>query len=236
MSDMLVGAGIQMICPEREGFAGYHAWLLERAPQEMFFAGHSVLHRVQLDFTECDFKPVEVALVKKLKENSKVKVIFLDPLWDYIDSIAAAEDEDPMDLRTNLAISLGICRRPWHGLEEAKLPGTLDIRACQEYEQYAFHHVACREKGEEKMFIGFYFAERIGMKTPLFAVENERIREEFTSHFNAVFARATNVLHYPTGGTNSQFNQGYFEKCQRSLAERLGHEKLNTLLSGDAQA
>ena len=229
MTDLLRGAGIRMLCPQRQGFSGFHTWLLEQAPQEIFFAGHSVLHRVQIDFRSRQFAPVEKALLRKLKENSRIRIMFLDPTWDYLDKLARAESEAPEGLRTNLAVTLAICQRLWQAIQNLELPGSIEIRTCSEFEQYAFHHIICAQRAEDQMLMGFYFAQSEGMKTPLFVVDNERIREEFRSHFNIVFGKGQQLMHYSQQGTTKGFNHAYYEACQKSLAEHLGHERLTEI-------
>ncbi len=197
---LLKGPGIHMLSPGRRGHPHYHRWLLEKSPQEMTFAGHSVLHRVQADFTNLGLISVHKALRQKVSEGSKIRILFLDPIWSFLDQIAKDEGQDPRSLRTDLATTLGICRNLWEDLENERLAGDIDIRTCTELKQYAFHYVSCRERNEEEMLVGFYFAGRLGTKSPLFVVENEEVQEFFVEHFNTVFERAKKLLTYSRDG------------------------------------
>lgn len=226
--ELLAKPGIRMITSQRQGYSGYYQWILEKEPQELFFAGHSVLHRVQADFTDRRLIPVEQALKQQLLGSSRIRILFLDPTWDFIDNIANAEKQPPSTLRRHLAITLGICQKLWKSIEHERLIGEIEIRVCSELVQYAFHHVICREKGESEMLVGFYFAGRLGTKSPLFLIENEQIQEFFATHFKVVFDGAKTLLICSRDGTK-EFDYVYYRDCQNSLAQYLGSEMVAEL-------
>ena len=43
-------SGLKLIAPIRRGYAGYYPWAIVTEPQDLFFAGRSVLHRIDSDF------------------------------------------------------------------------------------------------------------------------------------------------------------------------------------------
>lgn len=215
--DILAGPGIQMVSKQRRGYSGYHRWMLETAPQEMFFAGHSVLHRIQADFGALKLKDVDEALFQKLAEGGKVKILFLDPTWDFLENIARSEDQTAVKMAQDLLTTLQVCENLSRRLGGVDLPGELDIRTCGELVQYAFHHVACPNKSEE-MLIGFYFAGMVGTQSPLLSVENRDMREFFSKHFFTIFDRSSSkrLLSY-SRGAGVDFNENYCLECKVAL-------------------
>lgn len=216
--------GIYMISPERRGSMRYYKWLLERSPQKIFFAGHSVLHRIQSDFDKQGLVPVYEALRQKVAEGSKVQILFLDPTWDYLDKVARDEGQESTKLRTDLAESLGLCKKLWGHIETEKYAGEIEIRMCSALKQYAFHRVSCSEKSEDEVLVGFYFAGRLGMKSPLFAVEDEQIQEFFIEHFTNVFEKSEILLSYSREFRD--FDHSYYRKCRDALAQHIEEKVL----------
>lgn len=219
--------GIYMISPERRGSMRYYKWLLERSPQKIFFAGHSVLHRIQADFDKQGLVPVYDALRQKVTEGSKIQILFLDPTWDYLDNVARDEGQESARLRTDLAESLGHCKKLWNHIETEKYAGEIEVRLCSALKQYAFHRVSCSDRNEDEVLVGFYFAGRLGMKSPLFAVEDEQIQEFFIEHFSNVFEKSRVLLSYSREFRD--FDHTYYRKCRDSLALQL-EEKILTEL------
>jgi len=222
LSSRFEGAGMTMLAIQRQDFSLYHEWVVETSPQDMFFAGHSVLHRVEIDFKQRNLGNVELSIKRKLQEGSHIKILFLDPTWEYIDKIANNEGEDPLKLRSNLAITVEICNKIWQEIKDLDLPGAIEIRTCREFEQYAFHHISYRNKDNSYMLIGFYFADSDGgMNTPLFSVDNLTIRKEFSSHFAAIFRRSKKngvrqLLQYCEHGVPRNFDLEFYKECLKN--------------------
>lgn len=222
--ELLRGPGIYMLSPERRGNLRYYKWLLERSSQQIVFAGHSVLHRVQIDFTNQGLLSIHEALSQKVSEGSKVRILFLDPSWDFLDKIARDEGQEPERLRADLAITLGISKKLWVLLEDKKFAGEIEIRTCTELKQYAFHRVQCKDRDEDEVLVGFYFAGKLGMKSPLFVIENEQIREIFVEHFNTVFERARRLLIYSRD--LKSFDHTYYRQCRDDLSRYLDEKSI----------
>jgi len=140
MIAQLYRTGMRMICFPRKGHWRYHTWLLVNDPQELFFAGRSVLHRIQEDFQIRHFAPVEDALIRKMHEGSKIRVLFCNPTWTLIPALAEEEAQQLKSLYTDLATSLGIVARLWEKLRDQALQGEIEVRLYQEHVQYAYHH------------------------------------------------------------------------------------------------
>ena len=231
------GPAIHLETLIRRGFDGYHKWLVNSKPQTVFFAGHSVLHRMEDDFRQLPVKSVEEAVCLKLSQGCNIRVLFLDPTWDFLDCVANAQEEKPGEiptqtpthLRKNLATSVGIAKRIADELEKSRGPllsGSLDIRVCREVTQYAYHHVECRDPDSEEMFLGLYFAGELGTESPLFVVENRNIRVRFKTHFARIFARAIPLLSWSRGDARPTFNTEYYRDCQRALAPQISEEEV----------
>ena len=224
---LLRGPGIYMLSPERRGNLRYYKWLLERASQQIFFAGHSVLHRIEADFKSQGLVSVSEALKQKLSEGSKIRIIFLDPTWIFLDKIAQDEKQEPIELLTDLAKSLGLCKKLWQLIEADYIGGEIEIRTCQELKQFAYHRVCCMEKNEDEVLVGFYFAGKLGEKTPLFVVENEQIRDIFLEHFTTVSIRSKRLLIYSR--TERSFDHKYYRECLNSLHKYIDDKTLSDL-------
>lgn len=228
IKDLIIGPGIRVVTPERRGYPGYHRWLLETASQNIFFAGHSVLHRVEADFESLGLLSVENALKQKISEGSKIRILFLDPTWDFIERIAKSQEQDPKELLKDLATTIGITKKLWGLLENENLPGFIEIRTCRELTHYAFHFVDCRERNETNLLIGFYFAGRLGTISPLFVVEHAVAREFFHAHFTTVFERSTRLLRYSREGIKN-FNLSYYRECQEAFSVHFEPDILSKL-------
>jgi hypothetical protein len=222
--------GMRMIYSPRKGFWRYHTWLLVNEPQDLFFAGRSVLHRVQEDFRIRRLGPVEDAFLRKLEEGSKIKILFCNPTWDLIPVLAAAEGQRDKALYADLATTLGIVWRLWKKLESQSLPGELDIRMYEEQVQYAYHRTKNLTTGDKEMLLGFYFVQKLGCRSPLFEVDNELIQAEFEDHFVSVFARAFRLFEYPAFGHGKQFDRELFARAKDHLVKQIGADDVVKLV------
>jgi len=229
--DRLVGVlakpGLRIVARKRRGEPRYYTWVLENEAQEAFFAGHSILHRVDEDFRSRGLLPVQDALRKKISEGSKIHILFLDPTWDFLGDVGRAGGQEPQKLKRDLARTLEICKQLWVALRDTNFPGMLEIRTCQAMVQYAFHHVACGPRHTDEMLIGFYFADRPGTETPLFETDDEEVRKCFTAHFNTIFEHARRLLSYSAGLL--EFDHEYFGKCIDAIARDLGEKAVESL-------
>jgi len=77
------------------------------------------------------------------------------------------------------------------------------------------------------MLVGFYFARKLGCKSPLFQVDDEGIQSEFEDHFSEVFSRATRLLEYPSFGHGREFDQELFLQCQTHLTRELDDDTVD---------
>jgi len=85
--------GIQMLSLVRQGDDRYQAWVTVTERQELFFAGRSVLHRIQYDFDERRLPLLEDILWRKLAEGTRIQILFCNPLWEQVECLADGEGQ-----------------------------------------------------------------------------------------------------------------------------------------------
>jgi len=224
-TDYIEKTGIQILSLIRQGDDRYHSWVVVRNPQELFFAGRSVLHRIQLDFDDRRLPSVEEILIRKLSEGTRIRILFCNPLWDAIPSIATAEGQTSEKLYNDLQTSIEIVKKLHGKLKESsqKLSGEIDIRLYQEQFQYAYHRTLNLQTDEMKMYLGMYFAKRQGCRSPLFEVYDRSIQKEFEDHFHNVFERSDRFFFYPRSGVGMMFDERLYHKIQRQISNTKYH-------------
>ncbi len=226
----LAKPGIRIVSAKRRGEPRYYKWVLENEAQDAFFAGHSILHRVDEDFRSRGILPCEEALRQKISEGSKIRILFLDPTCKLLDDVANAGGQEPRLLRRHLVKTLEICKRLRAILGDKTYPGELEIRTCRAIVQYAFHHVTCKSRGTDEMLIGFYFVGMPGTETPVFETDNEEIRKCFSVHFRSLFdtsSTSRRLLSYLGGCL--EFDHEYFGQCVKAIAHELGDQAVERL-------
>ena len=67
--------GIRQVNDVRRNFSGYYQWVNERQPQDLFFAGRSVLHRIDADIRARTGASAADVILRRLKEGSKIRII-----------------------------------------------------------------------------------------------------------------------------------------------------------------
>jgi len=229
--NLLRGPAIHLETLKRRGYPGYHRWLVDGAAQTVFFAGHSVLHRMEDDFGDLPLKSIEKAFAMKLSQGCNIRLLFLDPRWVFLDNVADAQErgrQDPKELRKNLATSLGVIKRISAEMDNraGPMPGSLEIRVCSEVTQYAYHYVECKDRDSSEMYVGLYFAGELGTESPLFVVDNKDVRSAFQRHFDRVFTNAVPLLSQARGQERPVLNSTCYRECQKSLAEKIGEEEV----------
>lgn len=224
----LAESGMQLMRHERIGFDGFHRWLTVLGPQEMFFAGRSVLHRMKKDFEDRGLPPIHEALIQKMKTGSKIRILFMDPKWDLIEQIASQEGRtSARELYVDLKTTCSIIGQLWERLQHstAPLPGSIDIRVYREVSQYAYHYTKDLSGGRVEMYVGFYFAELLGWQSALFQVHSVDIQKSFERHFAVLFDRAQQLLTYPSsGGGLQRFNNNYHQEALNLLESKVSSQ------------
>lgn len=226
----LTASGIRLVSPVRKGYDGYYLWAMHAGTQEMFFAGRSVLHRIDADFRARTIGSAEGIIARRLKEGANIKIMFLDPRSDIIPRLAQEEGQSPKQLLSDVATSLGICERLHNLLGEANLPNTasLDIRVFDEIPYFAYHKV------DTKVIVGFYFSSALGHQSAAFDVVDLQTKEFFDAHFTAMFSRAgeTHVVRIDPHRRTPDLNEALLAQLQSNLQKELGQEETRHLMQG----
>jgi len=219
---------MRMLAEERCGCSRYLAWYVNTEPQKLLFAGRSILHRIQADFRVREFKDsVELALLRKLRESCHIKILLLDPRWDQIPVVAREERKDPGVIYGNLSASLGVIERLARLLlQNRDIPGRLQVCFYTHLTQYAFQWTQNIQTKEREMLVGLYFADREGLRSPLFEVEDPRIENEFLNHFNSILDRSLQdptqaLLTFEPLGPTRTFNEHLFQEVKDYLNGKL---------------
>jgi hypothetical protein len=100
--------GLRFVCEARRDYSGYYDWVNERRSQELFFAGRSVLHRIDADIRKRTQARAEDILIRRLIEGSKIKVLFLDPRTSILERLSREEGQRVRDMLADIATSLGV--------------------------------------------------------------------------------------------------------------------------------
>ena len=222
--------GLKMIIAKRRGYDGYYNWLTVTSPQELFFAGRAVLHRIQNDLDNRNLGTVEKILLRKLEEGGNITILFLDPRSDIIDRLALEEGQSKKQLLSDIAFSLGVCARLYKTIDRRRWrpPTELHIRVYDEVPYFAYH------KEDNKAIVGFYYAKSVGSTSAAFEVQDLETLKFFQSHFDIICDRAqkTNILEISTRQPVIDFNRAFYAQLYNSLVQNLGKRATDGLVSG----
>jgi hypothetical protein len=225
--------GIRFLHDRRRNYSAYYSWVNEQNPQDLFFAGRSVLHRIDADIkTRAAGASAEEVILRKLKEGSRISIAFLDPRIDILDRLAREEGQKPEAMLGDIATSIEICRRLFRLLQEnyADLqPGSfLAIRVFDRVPYFAYH------KQDEQMIIGFYFSSDRGDTSAAYELVDTETQRIFGEHFARIMSQAAqNTLVEFDGARgrpsfdNRLFEELYIHFCQPHV---LGQQRTDELL------
>lgn len=147
--------GIRQLSEVRRNYSGYYQWVNEQRPQDLFFAGRSVLHRIDADIRARTGATAADVILRRLKEGSKIHILFLDPRIDIIARLADEEGQTLNAMLGDIDTSLKICRSLAELLEAQYKdlpPGAeLSVRVYDRVPYFAYH------KQDREVIVGFYF-------------------------------------------------------------------------------
>lgn len=225
--------GIRAVAPVRRGYEGYYTWAINTGPQELFFAGRSVLHRIDFDFRERGLGSVEKVLARRLREGANISILFLDPRCDILERLAKEEGQTPTGMLSDIATSIGICKRLYGRLQGGKFhpQAQLQVRVYDEIPYFAYH------KEDNKVIVGFYFRPALGWRSPAFEVIDAHTRSFFEGHFSSIFDRSSDrtLLELSIHRGTLVFNEELYQNLYLCLVNYLGKEKADQLISGSEQ-
>jgi hypothetical protein len=193
---------IRLVSKVRRGYTGYYEWAIETAPQNLFFSGRSVLHRIDADFKNRGIGPASDILTRKLVEGSAIRILFLDPRSKLLPRLAREEGQTLASLKQDLSRSLEICEQAARDIssEERQLPGsaTLIVRVYDEVPYFSYH------KEDEQSIVGFYFASALGSSSSAFELGDSSTRALFEGHFASIFDRASSTTIIEVSGARNR--------------------------------
>ena len=226
----LSAIGIRLVSAVRKGYEGYYLWAMDTNPKEMFFAGRSILHRINEDFIIRNIGTAESILARRLKEGSNIKILILDARSNMISRLAKEEGQTSEQLLSDLTISLGICQRLYDVLQNEMLPPTtrIEVDIFDEIPYFAYHRVG------DNVIVGFYFSSAVGHSSAAFEVVDPATKEFFGHHFDSILGRAcTNyiVRTNPHRG-KIELNHRLINELKDTFIEKLGEERTEKLLKG----
>lgn len=231
----LSASGIRLISPIRKGYAGYYQWAINSQTQDLFFAGRSVLHRIDADFRSPSrsLGTAEERLAKRLYEGCSVRILFLDPRTDLIERLASEEGQTSKQLLGDIATSLGICQRLHDEIQHRNLPhsATLSVNVFNEMPYFAYHKV------EEQVIVGFYFSSNVGHASAAFEVVDPQTKEFFGQHFNSIMVRSnvTYIVRTSPHNGRPEMNTTLLNNLKEVLIKELGPELFNKHFEGNIE-
>jgi hypothetical protein len=226
----LSGIGLRLVAPVRRGFEGYSEWAIDKAPNDLFFAGHSVLHRIDFDFKQRGLGSSEEIILRRLSEGSTIKILIQDPRSETVHHLAKRETQTLDSYLSDFACSLGVCQRLYDLLLNKSLPypARLGVHIYNDIPFYAYHAV------DEKALIGFYIYSALGFGSAVYEAVDQQSKKIFKEHFQSILNRSLDdylIRTHPTSG-KTELNTELFLELQKLLAEKLGETRTLEIMSG----
>ena len=224
--------GIRLVSSVRKGYSGYYKWALDTGTEEMFFAGRSVLHRIDADFKERAIGSAEKLISRRLSEGASFKVMFINPMSNLIPRLAAEENQSEEQLLSDVAVSLGVSKRLYKILKSIRLPpyAMLDIRVFDEIPYFAYHCVS------DDVIIGFYFSSALGHASAAYDVLDRQTKEFFGAHFLSIFGRASNgyILRINPHSRKPEYNYQLMTELHNKIIDKIGEQKFIELMADES--
>ena len=209
--------GIRKLDEVRRNFSGYYQWVNEQKRQTLFFAGRSVLQRIDADIRDRTGAAAEDVLLRRLREGSVIDILFLDPRISIISRLAQEEGQTLNAMLGDIKVSLGVCRK-LAGLLDAhwqELPAraALSIRVYDRVPYFAYH----RQDGEA--IVGFYFDSAKGSTSAAYELVDDETKEAFEDHFKKIGSdAATNtIVEFDGARGRPKFNAPLVEELEKSI-------------------
>ncbi len=225
----LQSVGIRLVSPVRKGFAGYYNWAIHNSPQNLFFAGRAVLHRIDFDFRNRGLGGVEEVITRRMSQGAHLRLMFLDPRSDLIPRLAREEGQDPDQLLGDIATSIAIVERLYNKIKDRDFTtGSLYVRVYDEVPYFAYHRV------DEEVIVGFYFSSALGYASAAYEVIDQQTKNFFEGHFLSMYDRASKMtlLSVPPQQTKTNLNRRLLNQLKEALSNALGEEQIKQTFGG----
>lgn len=222
--------GIRLVSKVRRGYDGYYKWATTTQSRELFFAGRSVLHRIDADFRKRGLPNAEQVLLRKLHEGSVIRIMFLDPRSHLVSRLAAEEGQTEEQMLRDMTTSLGICRRLYElsGGATFAPPAQLSIRMYDAVPYFSYH------RDGSDVVIGFYFLTALGSQSAAYSVLDEDTRGFFEGHFTSIYDRSSGsvLLDVVPASGKASFNTKLFDELCADISAKIGMQECENLLQG----
>ena len=221
----LQSVGIRLVSSIRKEYDGYYHWAICTDPQTLFFAGRSVLHRIDSNFRSRFLGNAEDVIARRLGQGAKLTVMFLDPASDLIARLAHEEGQEPDQLLCDIATSIGICERLYALIKDKEFPHSeLDVRLYDEVPYFAYHRV------DEDVTLGFYFSSALGHTSGAYEVVDQKTKDFFEGHFLSIRSRGNVLLQIPEHRNKASLNKKVLAQARKVLVEQLGEQRVEELI------
>jgi len=229
----LAATGIRLVTPVRKSYDGYCTWATNAGHQKLFFAGRSVLHRIDKGFRLRGMDSAEEVISRRVCEGASLRIMFLDPRSNLITRLAKEEGQTDKQLLGDIATSIGICRRVHDILRDRRLPekSYMEVRLFDEVPYFAYHQV------DKTIIIGFYFSSVVGHSTAAYEVLDAETKSLFENHFLSMFRRACDrtLLKIDPHGGDAELDHGLLSELTRSLSRTLDGSQAEHLIREQVQ-
>jgi hypothetical protein len=224
--------GLRLLTESRRGYAGYYTWVTEQKPQTLFFAGRAVLHLIDEDLRSSGKISAADAFLRRLKENSKITIMLLDPCSEiigFLDRPDYAKQDNIRSALSNFVVALAVCKQLADSLEveHPSLPrkAQLLIQVYDHIPYFAYH------KEDDRVIVGLYFLHAEG-SSPAFEVLDVGTRNGFERHFDKLSSspKSQKLLEFDPARRFLYFNEDLFYKIRGFLTQKLGEDKVAGLL------
>jgi hypothetical protein len=225
--------GLKLLSEVRRGYGGYYTWVNHQRPQELFFAGRSVLHRIDADIRSKLSGSAEDVIFRRLKDGSKIKILFLDPRIDIIQRLANEEGQTPEAMIGDVARSIGISKRLFDLLrdnhDQLAPTAELTIRLYDRIPYFAYH------QQDDDVTIGFYFLSSKGYSSAAYDVADEDTKQAFAGHFVRILSEATGstLVEFDGARGRATFDTNLFGTLRTALVSHLGEDTTDRLLGNN---
>jgi hypothetical protein len=217
--------GIRLVSSVRKEYDGYYQWAICTNPQKLFFAGRSVLHRIDSNFRARGLGKAEEVIARRLSQGARLSIMFLDPRSDLIPRLAREEGQEPDQLLCDIATSIGICERLYKLIKEKEYGhSSLEVRLYDEVPYFAYHRV------DEDVILGFYFSSALGHTSGAYEVVDQQTRNFFEGHFLSLRSRSTILLQMSEHRPKADMNAKVLSQARKALIEQLGEQRANELM------
>ena len=225
----LTTAGIRLVSSVRKGYSGYYLWAVDNTSTDLFFAGRSVLQRIETDFHSREIGAIEQVLLRRIREGCVIRIMFLDPRSDLVERLAIEEGQTTDQMLIDLAKSVGVVVRLSNLLcaqYSLSAPAKLQIRIYDEVPYFAYHRVA------DEAIVGFYFSSALGHASAAYELVDPQTQSFFEGHFLSMFERARdgNLLELDRHRGEVNLSHETIQSIKKSLEGKLGAELTEQLV------